>query len=65
MGDRDAQFFIQFANEAGFRRLAGLDLAAWKLPKARQLLALRALADQHPAIGIDQGGGRDKQQAGL
>jgi hypothetical protein len=38
-------------------RLARLQLAAGKLPKAGERLTLWPLADQHAAIAVDQGGG--------
>ena len=64
MSNLDAQFFVQLADQAVFRRFSGLHLAAGKLPQPRQLLALRPFADQHPAIGVDQGRGGDEQDLG-
>jgi hypothetical protein len=58
--DIDAQFLAQFADQRRFRPLAGLDLAAGELPKARERLARRPAGDQHPAVHIDQGGGDDQ-----
>ena len=63
MGDRDPQFLLQLADQATLRRLAGLDLAAGEFPQAGELLALRPLADQHAAVGVDQGRGGDQQHA--
>jgi hypothetical protein len=40
LGDLDAQLLVQFADQALLGRLAGLDLAAGKLPQAGQRLAL-------------------------
>jgi len=60
VGDGDAQFLVQFADQARLRRLSGLDLAARKFPQAGQLFALRPPADQHPPVGVDQRAGRDK-----
>src|SRR6185437_5907381 len=47
---------------AGFGGLAGLHLAAREFPEACELLALRPLADQHPAVGVHKRGGGDQQQ---
>jgi len=44
------------------RRLAGIDLAAGKLPQPRHRLARRTLCDQHPAVDVDQGHGSDQHQ---
>jgi hypothetical protein len=52
--DADAQFLVQLADQAGLRRLAGLDLAPRKLPQPRQLLPRRPPADQHPPVDIDE-----------
>ena len=61
-GNRNAQFLVQFADQAGLRRLARLELAAGEFPEARQRLALRPLANQDAPVGVDQGGGGDQQQ---
>jgi len=55
-----AKFLAQLADKTSFRRLARLDLSARKFPQTGQLLALRALADQHPAVGIDESRGCDE-----
>jgi len=60
LSDRDPQLFLQLADQALFGRFARFDLAARKLPQSGQLLAYRPLADQHPAIDIDHGGGGDE-----
>lgn len=60
LGDLDAQLLVQLADQAFLGRLARLDLAARELPQAGQLLALGPLADQHPPVDIDQGGGGDE-----
>ncbi len=62
LGHLDAQFLVQFADQALLRRLARLHLATGKFPKARQRLALRPLADQHPSVGVDEGAGRDQER---
>ena len=49
----DAEFLVEFADQALLRRLAGLDLAAWKFPQAGKLLALRALRQKHAPVGVD------------
>ena len=54
MGDLDAQLLVQLADQAGFRRLARLDLAAGEFPQARHRPPLGPLRDQHAAVGIDQ-----------
>ena len=59
----DADLFLQLADQALLRRLAGLDLATWKLPQPGKLLALRPLRQKHAAIGIDQRAGGDQEQA--
>jgi hypothetical protein len=60
--DRYPQLLVQFADQTGLGRLAGLQLAAGKFPKASQRLALRALAQKHPAIAVDQGRRGDQKQ---
>ena len=47
---------------AVFGPLAGLDLAAGKLPQAGHRLAGGPLCDQHAAVGIDQGAGGDQDE---
>ena len=44
--DADAEFFLQFANERRACRLAGLDLAARKLPVASANLSRRSLREE-------------------
>src|SRR5712671_7149047 len=53
----DTDFLVQFADQRCFRTFAGLDLAAGKLPQARERLALRPLRDQHALVGVDQRAG--------
>ena len=60
--DRDPKLFIKFPDQAAFRRLSGLDLAAGKLPQSSQGLAWRSLTDEHSSIHIDQGGGGDQEE---
>ncbi|MCY1453699.1 hypothetical protein D9M71_707090 [compost metagenome] len=47
----NAQLLVQLAGQRGFHRLAGLDLAAGKLPQAALMLVFGAPGDQYPAIG--------------
>ena len=58
---RDAELFLQFANQRIFRPLARVDLAAGEFPQPGQRLAFWALGDQHAIVGIDQGGGDDEE----
>jgi hypothetical protein len=60
--DVDAEFLLQFADQAALRGLSRLDLAAWEFPKARELLSLRPLADQDPPVDVDQGAGNDQEE---
>ena len=59
----DIQLLLQFADQGGLGRLAGLELAAGEFPEAGERLALGALGDEHPAVGVDQRTGGDQQQA--
>ncbi len=54
--DDDAELLVQFAIERIARRLAGLELAAGKLPVAGVHLARRTLREQHAAIAQDHRG---------
>jgi hypothetical protein len=56
VGD-DAQFLGQFAHQRRMPALAGLALAAGKLPQAALMRALRTALDEHPAGAIDQHAG--------
>src|SRR5262245_47893042 len=59
--DPDAEFLLKLADQRRFRRLAGLDLAAWELPQPRQRLAGGALGQQHAPVRIDErAGGNEK-----
>src|SRR5665213_2298584 len=58
--DDDAQFLLQLPDQTLFRRFTIFDLAAGKLPQACHRLAGRTLSDQHPAVGIDEGAGGNK-----
>src|SRR5262249_42081369 len=61
--DRDAELFPELAHQGGDRRLAGLDLAAGKLPLQRKRLIRAALRDQNsPVVPEDQP--RDHELAG-
>ncbi len=50
----DAEFFLELADERRLGRLAGLELAAGKLPQARHRLARRPLRQQHALLRVDQ-----------
>ncbi len=58
--DADAQFFIQLANQSGFRSFPRLNLASRELPEAGHRLAFRSLLHENSAILVNQGGGCDK-----
>src|SRR5437879_7802770 len=62
LADVDADLFMQLADQRLLRPFAGLDLAARKLPQARERLALRALCDQHALVDIDQGTSDDESE---
>ena len=57
----DAQFLEQLAAQRGFRRLAGLDFAAGKLPQPGHGAARRAAGDQHAVVDVDDRRSGDKQ----
>src|SRR5260221_13032480 len=65
LGDLDADFLAQFADQSLLRPLAGIELAAGEFPKAGQRLALRALRDQHALVGVDQSAGDDEREFDL
>ena len=54
LADDDSQFLLQLPDQALFRTLMRLDLAAGKFPQAGHRPARRALSDQHAPIGIDE-----------
>src|SRR3954451_2501417 len=58
--DRDAELLVEFAYQGFLGPLAGLDLAARKLPQPRQLLAFRALRQKNAIVRVDQGDGDDE-----
>lgn len=60
--DLNPQFFVQFAHQGFFGPFPRLDLAAGKLPQTRQLFAFRPLGDQHSAIAVDKGRGRNQDR---
>jgi hypothetical protein len=60
--DRNAEFLHEFADERLFRPLARLQLAARKLPQARQRASGRALRQQNAAVGVDQRAGDDENE---
>ena len=62
--DADAEFFVELADQRGFGRLAGFDLAAGKLPQPGERLALGAAADQHAAVLVDDRGRDDQEDVG-
>ena len=57
---RDAQLFVQFADQRRFGPLAGLQLAAGKFPQSRKRLAFGTLRDQDAVVRIDQRAGDDE-----
>jgi hypothetical protein len=59
----DAELLVKLAHQRLLRRLAGLDLAAGKLPETGQRLSLRPLRQKDAAVGIDQRAGDDEQNA--
>src|ERR1700722_544719 len=63
--DDDTQFLPQFSDQALLRLLAGLDLAAGKLPQPCHRLARWALCDQYTPIRVNQraGGNENKFDA--
>ena len=52
---------LQLAAQCGLGRLAGLDLAAWKLPQAFHRPPRRAARDQNTVISVDKRRGSDEQ----
>ena len=58
--DHNAEFLVQFPDQRVLGPLAGLDLAARKLPKARHRLAFGPLRQQHAPVGVDQGASGNK-----
>ncbi len=61
--DGDAEFLMQFADQRCLGPLAGLELAAGKLPKTGQALSRRPLCHEHPIVRIDQRYRYDQEQA--
>gem|GEM_PF-6855189 len=58
----DPEFLIKLPHQRLFRRFAGLDLTARKLPQPRQRFSLWPLRKQDTAVGIDQrAGGNEKK----
>ena len=60
--DVDAELLGQFADQRRLGSLAGVDLAAGKLPQPGHRLALRAAGEQDPAVGVDQHHRRDENE---
>jgi len=58
-----AKLLAKFARQRLLRPLAGVDLAAGKLPQAGELLARRPLREQHAAIGVDQRRRDDEEES--
>ena len=56
----DAKFFFELANEGCFRRFAGFNLAARKLPQPGHGFTFGALRKQNAPIRVNQGYGRDQ-----
>ena len=59
----DAQFLVEFADQAGLRGFARLDLSAGKLPQAGHRLVRRPLRQQNAAVRVDQRHRRDQDHA--
>lgn len=62
VGKRAAQFFADLAMEGAFRRLAGLHLAARKLPFQAQMLVRGALGEQQVTCLILKEGANDGER---
>ena len=60
---RDAELLHQLAREAGVVRLAGLALAAGKLPQAGEVRALEPARHEEAAVALDDGGEDDDRRA--
>ena len=61
----DAQFLVQFADQAGFRGLTRLLPCRRGIPRARPSTCPRAVcASKHAAIAVDQCDGGDEHDAG-
>ena len=58
----DPQFLVQFSDQRRFGRFLGFHLAARKFPQPRHAPSRQPLLHEHPAIGIDQRHGNDKEQ---
>ena len=58
----NAQFLLQLPHQGGLGCFARLDLAAGKLPQARHRFPSRALLQEDPTVGVDQGNGNDMEQ---
>lgn len=59
--DNDTQFFVQLANQRGFRCFLWFNLASGEFPEAGHRLAFRSLLYQNSAILVDESSGSDKQ----
>ena len=57
----DAEFFAQLASESLFGGLAGLDLAAGKLPLQRMAVAGHALANQQQPVPVEDSGDHNER----
>ena len=55
----DGQLFIKLADNGLFGTFPVFNLAAWKLPKTRMILAVGPLRDQHAPVCINQRAGGD------
>ncbi len=58
--DIDAEFLGELANQRRLGRLSRLHLAAGKFPQPGEVLARRALGEQHAAVDVDQHDRRDQ-----
>ncbi len=56
-----AEFLAEFAEQSGFRRLAGLELAAGEFPFEREVFVRGALGDENATCGVFDDGTGDRQ----
>lgn len=52
-GNFDAEFFADFASEAGLESFAGFDFAAWKFPEVGKVIVGAALGNEEFAVVKD------------
>jgi hypothetical protein len=56
------EFLAEFAEQSGFRRLAGLELAAGEFPFEREVFVRGALGDEDATCGVFDDGTGDRQR---